>query len=335
LGSGIWDFEPSEGGWASHLLLFCKEPDILRLTITMITMNHLLITPFWRRACLFLLGAVVAPLFLAVAAKGEPAMWVIRDKDSTIYLIGTMHLLQHGTEWDSAKVKRAVTESTDLWLEVANVDDEAAITPLVTQYGIDLENKLSSKLSATQNEKLTKVAATYSVPLASLEILKPWVAVMMFSILPLQKAGFDPNAGIDRVLKAQAEAEGDKIHGFETAEQQIRFFAELPESEQISFLEETLDDAEKGVAQLEKLARAWIAGDNETLGNILVTEFKNEAPAVYEKFVVQRNIAWSQKIVEILKGSGVQQIAVGAAHLAGPDSLQVQLAKRGIKVERY
>jgi uncharacterized protein YbaP (TraB family) len=37
----------------------------------------------------------------------------------------------------------------------------------------------------------------------------------------------------------------------------------------------------------------------------------------------------------MLKGSGVQQIAVGAAHLAGPDSLQVQLAKRGIKVERY
>jgi uncharacterized protein YbaP (TraB family) len=37
----------------------------------------------------------------------------------------------------------------------------------------------------------------------------------------------------------------------------------------------------------------------------------------------------------MLKGSGVQLIAVGAAHLAGPDSVQAQLAKRGIKVERY
>jgi uncharacterized protein len=89
------------------------------------------------------------------------------------------------------------------------------------------------------------------------------------------------------------------------------------------------------MAQLEKLAKAWIDGDNETIGNILVNEFKKEAPAVYEKFVVRRNIAWSEKIAEILKGSGVQQIAVGAAHLAGPDSLQVQLAKRGIRVERY
>jgi hypothetical protein len=34
----------------------------------------------------------------------------------------------------------------------------------------------------------------------------------------------------------------------------------------------------------------------------------------------------------MLKGSGVQLIAVGAAHLAGPDSVQAQLAKRGIKM---
>ena len=262
-------------------------------------------------------------------------MWVIRDKDSTIYLIGTMHLLRHETEWNASKVKKTVSESSELWLEVADIDDQASIVPIIAQYGIDQEKTLSSKLNATQKEKLAKLAVTYSVPVASLEPMKPWMAALMFSILPLQKAGYDPNAGIDRLLKAQAEKEGDKIYGFETAEEQVRFFAELPESDQIAFLEETLGDAEKGMAQLEKLAKAWIDGDNETIGNILVNEFKKEAPAVYEKFLVQRNIAWSKKIAEILKGSGVKQIAVGAAHLAGPDSLQVQLAKRGIKVERY
>jgi uncharacterized protein YbaP (TraB family) len=297
-------------------------------------MNHL-ITSHWRCARIWLLSAVAAPIVLAVAAKAEPAMWVIRDKDSTIYLIGTLHLLRHETEWNAAKVKKALTESSELWLEVADIDDQASVAPLIAQYGIDREKTLSSKLNATQKEKLAKVAATYSVPLASLEPMKPWMAALMFAVLPLQKAGYDPNAGIDRLLKAQAEKEGDKIYGFETAEEQVRFFAELPESEQIAFLEETLGDAEKGTAQLEKLAKAWINGDNETIGNILVNEFKKEAPAVYEKFLVQRNIAWSEKIAEILKGSGVQQIAVGAAHLAGPDSLQVQLAKRGIKVEHY
>ncbi len=297
-------------------------------------MNHLNLSP-WRRPRLWLLGAVAAPIVLALPAQAEPAMWVIRDKDSTVYLIGTLHLLRHEMEWNAAKVKKTVTESSDLWLELANIDDQASIAPIITQHGIDREKTLSSKLNTAQKEKLTRVAATYSVPLASLEPMKPWMAAMMFAILPLQKAGYDPNAGVDRLLKAQAEKEGDKIHGFETAEEQVRFFAEMPEAEQIAFLEETLGDAEEGLAQLEKLATAWIAGDNETIGNILVNEFKNESPAVYEKLLVKRNIAWSRKIAEILQGSGVQQIAVGAAHLAGPDSLQVQLQKRGIKVERY
>ena len=111
--------------------------------------------------------------------------------------------------------------------------------------------------------------------------------------------------------------------------------AELPETDQIAFLEETLGDAEKGVALLDKLATAWLAGDTETIGHILVDELKTKSPALYDKLVVQRNVRWAGKIAEIVKSPGVRQIAVGAAHLAGPDSLQVQLAKRGIKVEPY
>ena len=281
--------------------------------------------------------SITVALFLAVAAsaKAEPPMWVIRDKDSTIYLIGTVHLLRHETEWNAAKVTKAVAESSELWLEVANIDDQAAALPLITQYGMDPERTLSSKLNAAQKAKLAKVATTYGIPAESLEQMRPWMVGLTFSVLPLMQAGFDPNAGVDHVLRAQAVKEGDKIYGFETAEQQIRFLADLPEAEQIAFLEETLTDAEKGVGQLEKLAKAWMDGDNETIGTVLVNEFKKASPGVYQKLVVQRNIAWCEKIAEILKGSGVQQVAVGAAHLAGPDSLQVQLAKRGIKAERY
>jgi len=291
--------------------------------------------PSSRRALTWLLGAMATSVIFAFSAKAEPAMWVIRDKDSTIYLIGTLHLLQHETEWNAAKVRKAVTESSELWLEVAEIDDQASALPLIAQYGMDPKKTLSSKLDGAQKEKLIKVAAVYGVPLESLEPMKPWMAALTLTVLPWLKAGYDPNAGVDHVLKAQAEKEGDKIYGFETAEEQIRFLAELPESEQIVFLEQTLTDVEKGMTQIEKLAKAWIDGDNETIAAFLVKELKQEAPVLYEKLVVQRNIAWSKKVAGILNGSGVQQIAVGAAHLVGPDSLQVQLAKRGIKVERY
>jgi uncharacterized protein YbaP (TraB family) len=280
-------------------------------------------------------GAVACLMVLTTGAKADPSMWVIRDKDSTIYMIGTVHLLRHQDAWKPEKAQKAVRESTELWLEVADADNQAAVVPLIQQYGIDREKSLFSKLNPAQRETLAKLAANYNMPLSSLEPMKPWLAGLMLAVLPLQKAGYDPNAGVDRLLKGQAEKEGDKIFGFETMEEQIRFFAELPEREQIAFLDQTLEDVAEGLALLDKIAKAWLNGDMNTIGDILVNELKAEAPKLYEDFLVRRNTRWSEKIHEILNRAGVQQIAVGAGHLAGPDSLQVQLAKRGIKVEPY
>jgi uncharacterized protein YbaP (TraB family) len=275
-------------------------------------------------------------LFLAAAvAKAEPAMWVIRDADSTIYLIGTLHLLKRDSDWNAEKVKKTVKESTELWLETVDFDNEAALAPLMAKFGLDLEHPLSTKLNDEQKKKLEKLTSTYGIPAAQIEPLRPWLAAVILAMSPIQKAGYDPKAGVERVLVAQATAEGDKIRGFEAAEDQVHFLADLSEKEQLEFFIGTLDDLEKGMELLDQLAKAWIDGDVETISRLSVTEMKREAPTVYDKLLVRRNKAWAEKIEQMLKGSGVQQIAVGAAHLAGPDSLQAQLARRGIKVEKY
>jgi uncharacterized protein YbaP (TraB family) len=280
--------------------------------------------------------AATFALFLAVAsAKAEPAMWVIKDADSTIYLIGTMHLLKHDTEWNAEKVKKTVRESTELWLEVPDLDNEAALAPLMMKLGIDQAHPLSSKLNEEQRKKLEKIAGTYGFPVATLEPMQPWLAAVFLAVGPIMKAGYDPKAGVERMLSAQAKAEGDQVRGFETAEEQLQILAGLSEAEQIAFLTSVFDDLEKGVDLVDKLAKAWIDGDIDTITQLSVDDIRKEAPTVYQKFIVRRNIAWSEKIAGMLKGSGVQLIAVGAAHLVGPDSVQAQLAKRGIKAERY
>ena len=284
------------------------------------------------RNCFF--GAV-AMMLAAATAQADPAMWVIRDADSTVYLIGTMHLLKHDSEWNAEKVKKTVHESTELWLEVADFDNEAALAPLMAKFGVDPQHPLSTKLNAEQKKKLETLASSYGIPASLLEPMQPWMAAVMLSAMPILKAGYDPKAGVERMLVAQARAEGDKIRGLETAEEQLGFFASMSEEEQVAFLNDTLDEVDKGIGELDRLAKAWVDGDIETIGRLAIDEIKAKAPAVYEKLLVRRNIAWAEKIEQILKGSGVQQIAVGAAHLAGPDSLQAQLAKRGIKVERY
>jgi uncharacterized protein YbaP (TraB family) len=282
----------------------------------------------------FFILAFTAPL-LSLAVSAEPAMWVIRDQDSTIYLIGTTHLLRHETEWKSPKVEKALADSSELWLELSDLNNQAALIPLIQRYGTDRAKPLSQKLSAAQNEKLAKVAADYGVPIETLEPMQPWMVGLMFTALPLQKAGYDPNAGVDWILYGEAEKKGEKIIGFETMEDQVRFLAELSQSDQVAFLDDTLDEVAKGIALFEKLATAWVNGDNATIGDLLVTELKAKAPTVYQKLIVDRNVRWAEKIETILRNSGVQLIAVGAAHLVGPDSVQAQLSKHGIKVASY
>src|SRR3982751_2372936 len=115
------------------------------------------------RSSWFALAALVL-CFACPLAKAEPAMWVIKDADSTIYLIGTMHLLKHDAEWNGEKVKKTVHESTELWLEIADIDNQAALAPLMAKFGLDPEHPLSTRLNDEQKKKLQKLTSTYGVP---------------------------------------------------------------------------------------------------------------------------------------------------------------------------
>ncbi|HYF22350.1 MAG TPA: TraB/GumN family protein [Caulobacteraceae bacterium] len=298
-------------------------------------MKKLLASRVAHRALGLALGAVMSAGLMAGAARAEPAMWVVKDKDSTIYMIGTVHLLRQETAWKTPKIEKALADSKELWLEIVDVDNEAAMQPLIMKHGVDQQKPLSSKLTDAQKAKLAAVSAKYGLNPAQLEPLKPWLVGLTFSVLPIQKAGFDPNAGVDRVLKAAAVKEGDKIAAFETTEEQIGFFAGMDEAEQIAFMESALDDADRGVAVLDQLANAWAAGDVDTIGKVMNEEMKADAPEVYDLLLTQRNIRWAEKIDQLLDGSGTHLVAVGAGHLAGPDSVQAQLKKRGIEAKRH
>lgn len=284
-----------------------------------------------------ILGAAAAAAALGLAAapvRAEPALWVVSDHDSTIYLFGTVHLLRKDVVWNTPAVRKAMADSRELWLEIAEVDDPAAMAPLVQKHALDPQRPLSSKLNPEQQAKLAAVAPKYGLDPAQLEPFKPWFVGLTLSVLPLKAAGYDENAGVDKLLKAAALKEGDQVRALETVEQQLQFFDTLPEAEQVDFLVKSLEDAEEGVAVLDRLAAAWARGDMDAVGAELVTEMKAEAPALYDRLLARRNRVWAGQIEALLKGKGSHFIAVGAAHLAGPDSVQAQLQARGIRSVR-
>lgn len=279
-------------------------------------------------------GVATIGLGMAGPARAEPPMWVLKDKDSTVYLFGTVHVLKPDIQWKTPKIEAAMKASTELWLEVLDADNQAVAGPLIQKYGLDLGKPLSKKLTPEQLAKVDAVAKQYGASAAAFDALQPWLAGLTFTLMPLQKAGFDPKLGVETILKASATEQDDKLMQFETLEQQLGFFANLSEAEQVQFLMQAVDQAAEGAAKLEKLAIAWQKGDVVAIDADLSGEMKAQSPELYDLLLTKRNKDWAGKIQTILAGSGTQFIAVGAAHLVGPDSVQEQLKARGIKSTR-
>ena len=281
-------------------------------------------------------GLAVAPAVAQAPAAhpAEPALWVVRDADSTIYLFGTVHILKPDTVWRTPRIEQAFNASDELVLEIADVDDPAKLAPAVQKHGLDLARPLSSKLNDQDKARLATVAQSLGIPVATFEPLRPWLASVQILVASLVKMGFDPEAGVDKLLKQAADKAGKPVHGFETAEQQMSFFGGLSPELELELFRESLEDFEEGAAMLDRLAAGWSTGDLKVLEDELVTDMKREAPELYKVILVDRNVDWANQIEEKLKGKGTSFIAVGSGHLVGADSVQVQLARKGIRSER-
>lgn len=278
-------------------------------------------------------AVLVATTLAALPAAADPALWVVRDKDSTLYLLGTVHVLKPDTVWRTPAIDKALAEADELWIEV-DTDDTAAMAPLVRKYGLDPANPLSSKLTPEQKARLDAAAVSMGATGAAFEPLRPWLAGLQLSIGPLMKAGYDPASGVEAKLKAAAREAGKPIRTLESLEQQIGFFGDLPPAVEMAFLLSALDEMDSGPAMLDALVAAWSAGDVQALNDLMVVEMAADYPELYEALLVRRNRDWAGQIQTMLAGDGVSVIAVGAAHLVGDDSVQALLEKRGLKVER-
>jgi uncharacterized protein len=284
------------------------------------------------------LAVVVIIVCALVAAAGraaaEPAIWVVKGPHATVYLFGTVHALAKDQSWHSAKIDAAIQQSQTLCLEIPNVDDAAAIQPLMMQLGFDADHPLSSKLTSDQLAKLNKAAGVLPGGEAILEPMKPWLAGVMISMAPILQAGYDPESGVEFEIKPEFTKANKAVKGFETAEQQIRLFADLSDKAQLDFLVSELDDADSAVGEFKQLLAAWYAGDVEKIDSINNTELRDKHPDLFQILVVKRNQNFTEQIQTLLKGDDVTFVAIGAGHLVGKDGVPAMLEKQGYKVTR-
>ncbi|MER3546471.1 MAG: TraB/GumN family protein, partial [Rhodanobacteraceae bacterium] len=164
--------------------------------------------------------------------------------------------------------------------------------------------------------------------------MRPWLPAVTLTVAPIIKAGFDPESGVDKQLRKEFAALGKPVEGLETAAQQMHVLAGLPQPVAISMLRRTLDDYARADTEIRQLLQDWLHGDVNAIAALENSEMRDRYPALYKALLTDRNRRWARQIAQMLDQHQTIFVAVGAAHLAGPDDVQAQLQKAGIAAMR-
>ncbi|MGB6230559.1 MAG: TraB/GumN family protein [Litorimonas sp.] len=305
---------------------------------------------FWQvlvplAALLLSLGCERVPVGEGVVRKVEdararndaPAIWRVRDEDSTLYLFGTVHLLPDGLSWQHDDLRDAFAESGTVFFE-ADTSGAAGLRAqsLATQRGLRRDGRrLTDILDGYQSKLLEAVANNGDIDLAALDAMQPWLASEFLTLSAAEETGLAAALSADEALKSRAMRAGKAVIYFETAEDQVRQMADLPEDVQLELLTDTMERFDDIGAQLDRIARDWAVGDVDALERDLIGPMASAPDGFYQTVFLDRNEAWADRLDQFMGGSGTGLVAVGTGHLLGEGSLIDALESRGHEVRRY
>jgi uncharacterized protein YbaP (TraB family) len=252
----------------------------------------------------------------------HPALWVVKDADTTIYLFGTFHALDGSTNWFKDDVKAAFDRSNELILET-----------LVPE--LPKKNDATASVHATVSGQAKAGFAKRGRAVVGVPLVAPPASLLASTQIVMNASharGMSSAKGADAILRETAENRGETVAGLESFQFQLNMFSTLPAPENPAPAAdpETILKISIALAQLQD---AWNRGDI-TAFDPMLQQMRAQSPVSYETMFVQRNTHWAHWIADRLQQPGVVFVAVGAGHLTGPDSVQNQLAAQGVRAER-
>ncbi len=267
----------------------------------------------------------------------HPALWLVQDEDTKIYLFGTVHILKPGLDWQNPKIINAVKAADAIYLEtdIEKVQDGSLMGEMVRLAANRTDCDLRCLLPDDKEEAVYAFGDDLGMPPAMLDKLQPWMVGMTFQALYMTQHGYLADQGVEKTILKIAHEQNISLRYFETPLQQIHFFADLPPKDQTAFLIGTVESFNEDPKALDELIADWASGNVKGIAARLskTEDFGNAH--VYEVLLAGRNKRWYRVLENLLaEEQGTYFVAVGAAHLAGPDSVIAQMRAHGLDVVR-
>lgn len=281
-----------------------------------------------------LFAALLAALAAACAPEpvpADPALWEVTGPDGEHgWLFGTVHSLERPARWRTAEVDRALSRADTVVVEIADLADGSGMADTFARLSrTPGQPPLSRRLRPELRPRLAQVLADTKLSDDGFPDTETWGAALTLA----QAGGGDLKAkyGIDRAVIEVAGSR--RIVELEGVAGQLAIFDTLPEAEQRDLLAAIVSDAGALETESGGLADAWLAGDMERIERETNRGLLAD-PELRDALYVKRNEAWKGRIVALLHSGARPFVAVGAAHMAGPEGLPALLEAAGYRVRR-
>lgn len=267
------------------------------------------------------------------ATKATPALWKVENKDATVYLFGSYHLLPADLEWMTPQILEAF-ESSDILVTEADGSDETVMVELVTKLAMNpVGVTLASLLTKDEAARVDVAFGPLGLTVETSAPFQPWFVAIQAGVIATMRMGYDPELGVEKVLQVKAREAGMEEAYLETAEAGLASFAMHPADVQIKMLMTSTDDMDIIEDMMNTILGAWASGDIDTVGESLNASL-SKTPEVMETAIHQRNRNWIPAIEDMLRTEKTYFIAVGAGHMAGDQSVIALLEAQGYEVRR-
>ncbi len=285
-------------------------------------------------------SAVGLLLIAGVAARAQApsvhhALWEAKGRSNTVYLLGSVHMLQPDDSALPPETLRAYERSKALVMELDlnEIDADAVLGSSLELAMLPEGQSLSEVLGSDLYANLAAHAQTLGLEPEAMDRFQPWFAALVLEQMALGKSGFESAAGVDEQFAQRARTDGKPIIALETVEEQLGFFAKLTLEQQRQYLRGTLKDLDTEASDAAVMVNAWRRGDSAELERLLRRE-ASENPVLFQILTTERNRRWLPKIVAMLGEDQDYLVVVGALHLVGSDGLVSLLRNQGFKVEQ-
>lgn len=278
------------------------------------------------------------------AGAAQPAIWLLADEDTRIWLFGTNHVLPYDFAWRSPDLDAIIADADALVLEssdqeaialFSDMDDLAALMMLEEPVSI------FDRVSREHHMPLRALLKYSNISAEDLHSMQTWMVIFTLISGAFENAYGDSEdanyvaTGVEDQLTALFSEQAKPIGAVERPMEQVDLFRTLPEAEQRALLESLIGDRPPDFDDPGEdiLLRAWVAGDVSVL-DTQCDGADSFPPRLREILLVQRNANWIEWLVGRLEQPGDLLFAVGACHLAGTASIQVMLEDRGYTIQR-